>query len=600
MAGFSVGNIAGLWALLTLVPLIILYLIRPRPTTMSIPSLMFFIQSSGSRKLTSFLKQITRDWLFLIQLLLLASVALTFAHPYSTYQYDITSSNTVIVLDVSASSQAIDGGRMRFNQEITQAKRLLGSTNTIILAKDVPYIAMQDASADEATSFLGSLEPKDTVSKIGDAMILAGETLKDKGAVIVLSDFINTAGQLPEVAKAVLESKGHAVQLINVVQNKGRNVGIVQVDAGNDQTTVYVKNYNQGLEAVSLKIGGSQVALNIKPLSIETYSFKTPPGVTMVEVQNKDDFAVDNTAYISAPQKGKVKVLLIANNASTFMKNALLASGEFELTMTEPPVIPPGDFDVYVVSGVNPKQVLPGTYEDLRKKAENGATVIVSVQPNSQFIDYKGILPVKIAGKADGGFVSIEQLNRFTKNIDFGKANVVYASEQIGEQAIIASVNNIPVMTIKPLGTGKVVYFGISEENDFKFSPHYPIFWTEFIKFVTEQQDVKNLNFKAGESLLLDEEQTLRTPHQKMVKKAALVLDEVGIYELQDRKIAVNLASDLESDINRVESVGTRSKDYELQPVRETRKFSLETALLALALFLVLFEVFFVKYRGDL
>jgi len=111
---------------------------------------------------------------------------------------------------------------------------------------------------------------------------------------------------------------------------------------------------------------------------------------------------------------------------------------------------------------------------------------------------------------------------------------------------------------------------------------------------------VKNLNFKAGESLLLDEEQTLRTPHQKMVKKAALVLDEVGIYELQDRKIAVNLASDLESDINRVESVGTRSKDYELQPVRETRKFSLETALLALALFLVLFEVFFVKYRGDL
>ncbi|MBS3125672.1 BatA and WFA domain-containing protein [Candidatus Woesearchaeota archaeon] len=600
MAGFSVGNIAGLWALLTLVPLIILYLIRPRPTTMSIPSLMFFIQSSGSRKLTSFLKQITRDWLFLIQLLLLASVALTFAHPYSTYQYDITSSNTVIVLDVSASSQAIDGGRMRFNQEITQAKRLLGSTNTIILAKDVPYIAMQDASADEATSFLGSLEPKDTVSKIGDAMILAGETLKDKGAVIVLSDFINTAGQLPEVAKAVLESKGHAVQLINVVQNKGRNVGIVQVDAGNDQTTVYVKNYDQGLEAVSLKIGGSQVALNIKPLSIETYSFKTPPGVTMVEVQNKDDFAVDNTAYISAPQKGKVKVLLIANNASTFMKNALLASGEFELTMTEPPVIPPGDFDVYVVSGVNPKQVLPGTYEDLRKKAENGATVIVSVQPNSQFIDYKGILPVKIAGKADGGFVSIEQLNRFTKNIDFGKANVVYASEQIGEQAIIASVNNIPVMTIKPLGTGKVVYFGISEENDFKFSPHYPIFWTEFIKFVTEQQDVKNLNFKAGESLLLDEEQTLRTPHQKMVKKAALVLDEVGIYELQDRKIAVNLASDLESDINRVESVGTRSKDYELQPVRETRKFSLETALLALALFLVLFEVFFVKYRGDL
>src|SRR3989344_3403464 len=161
MVGVNVGNIAGLWALLALIPLIVLYLIRPRPTTMSIPSLMFFIQSSGSRRLTSFLKQITRGWLFLIQLLLLAAIALTFANPYTTYQYDITSSNTVLVLDVSASSQAIDGGRMRFDQEIIQAKRLLGSTNTIILAKDVPYIAMQDASADEAASFLGSLEPKD-------------------------------------------------------------------------------------------------------------------------------------------------------------------------------------------------------------------------------------------------------------------------------------------------------------------------------------------------------------------------------------------------------------------------------------------------------
>src|SRR3989344_1196334 len=231
MAGFSVGNIAGLWALLALVPLLILYLIRPRPTTMSIPSLMFFIQSSGSRRLTSFLKQITRDWLFLIQLLLLSSIALTFSQPYSTYQYDITSSNTVIVLDVSASSQSIDGGRMRFSNEITQAKRLLGSTNTVILAKDVPYIALQDATADEAASFLGSLEPKDTISKIGDAMILAGETLKDKGAVIVISDLVNTGGQIPEIAKAVLESKGHTVEMINVVQNPASNIGIVQVDA---------------------------------------------------------------------------------------------------------------------------------------------------------------------------------------------------------------------------------------------------------------------------------------------------------------------------------------------------------------------------------
>src|SRR3972149_11564374 len=142
----SVGNPSGLWALLALVPLIILYLIRPKPKVMPSPSLMFFLKSSGTRKLTSFLKQITHDWLFLIQLLLLLGLALTFSEPFTTYDHDVTSSNTVIVLDVSASMQAKEGSRTRFDLGVAQAKKVLGAKNSIILAKDAPFIAVQDAS----------------------------------------------------------------------------------------------------------------------------------------------------------------------------------------------------------------------------------------------------------------------------------------------------------------------------------------------------------------------------------------------------------------------------------------------------------------------
>src|SRR5574341_2084798 len=211
----SIGNPSGLWALLALVPLIILYLIRPKPKVLPIPSLMFFLKSSGARKLTSFLKQITHDWLFLIQLLLLLGLALTFAHPYTKYQHDVTASNTVIVLDVSASSQVQEGSKTRFDLAVAQAKKVLGNKNTIILAKDVPFIALQDASADEASKFLNSLKPRETVSKIGEAIILAGETLSE-GRVAVISDFINTGGQDPDVAKAVLQSKGLVVDFINI------------------------------------------------------------------------------------------------------------------------------------------------------------------------------------------------------------------------------------------------------------------------------------------------------------------------------------------------------------------------------------------------
>ncbi|MCX6708784.1 MAG: hypothetical protein NTW67_04030, partial [Candidatus Woesearchaeota archaeon] len=459
-----------------------------------------------------------------------------------------------------------------------------------------PFIALQDASADEAYKFLNSLQPKSTLSKIGEAVILAGEALKE-GRVVVVSDFINTGGQNPDIAKKVLESKGLVVDFINIASPR-RNVGIVQLDAGNEQSTVYVKNYNSEVQDVPLLVGSSQTKLSIPAKGTESFSFKTPSGVTKLELGINDDLSVDNVAYLSAPAGGRAKVLLITNNASTYLRNALLASGELDVTVTEPPVIQEGNYDVIVISNVDMEQVLPGTFENVLQAAENGAAVVVAVQDDSQKIDYKGLLPVKFAGKANGGVISIDQLNRFTKNIDFGTADVVFAAETVGDQSVIASVNKVPVLSIKPVGTGKLIYYGIAESNEFKYVPHYPIFWTELMKFVTEQQDVRNLNFKAGDTLILDREQKIKTP-SKTVKRAALVLDEVGVYELDDRVIAVNLVDELESNINLEKPVGTMSTEYELKPVKEKREFSWDIWLLAIALFFVVFEIFFIRYRGD-
>ena len=119
------------------------------------------------------------------------------------------------------------------------------------------------------------------------------------------------------------------------------------------------------------------------------------------------------------------------------------------------------------------------------------------------------------------------------------------------------------------------------------------------MKFLTDQQDVRNLNFKAGDTLILDGEQKIVTP-SKTVKRSALILDESGVYELEDRTIAVNLVSEAESNLNYDKPSGTKSTDYELLPVKETRKFHWDVWLLAFALLFIVFEVFFIKYRGDL
>jgi len=598
----QIGSMLGLFALLSLVPLILLYLIRPRPQTIEIPSLMFFIKSSGRNKLSSFFKKFIRDWLFLIQLLLILLLAASVAQPFTNYQHDITAKNTVIVLDASASMQAKEGSYTRFQKAKTKAKSLLGAQNTIILAKEVPSIVVKDVPYTEATKYLNKLQPTETTSRIGDAIILAGEALKEKeGGVIVLSDFVNTGGQDPYIAKSVLESKGLVVNFVNVAEKKASNVGIIDLEADREETTVYVKNYDDTQRTATLKVGNVQEEMTLAPKSAETFTFKTPPGITQIRLIVDDDFDVDNIAYLSTPETEKAKVALVTNNASIFLRNALTASGDMTVTVVGPPVVPTEGYDVFIIHNIDMRELLPGTFEALHHAVEKqGAGLVVHAQGDSDKIDYKNLLPLDITGKGKGGFVSVEQLNKFTKNADFGTMIEHFkTSGQDKAFTTMTSILNDTIIAVGKEGSGKLVYYGLLEStSDFKYSPSYPIFWTELARYLTGQLDLKSLNYLTKETLILDGEQKVKTP-VKTVKQATIMLEQAGIYELDDRNIAVNLLSDTESNLNAEEIVGAKSTEFELKPVKETRKLEFEPILIAIAGILLLLEILYIKMRGD-
>jgi hypothetical protein len=597
----EIGSSAGLWALLSLVPLILIYLIRPRPKQMTIPSLMFFMKSSGATKLTSFLRQFLRDWLFLIQFLIIFLLSSTLAQPYVNYYHDITAENTVIVIDVSASSQTREDGKTRFDIAVDKAKALLGSKNTIILAKDAAQIGIQDADVADTLEYLNALRPKDTTSRIGDAIILGGEVLAgQEGRVIAISDFINTAGQEPNIAKAVVETRGITVDFINTATGERRsNIGIVDLLVEPTTTTIYVKNYEPQQQKARVSIGDGVKELTLAAHSIETFSIITPPDITKIELNAQDDFAVDNKIFVSSPSSAKTKALLITNNASIFLKNALLASGETDLTIAEPPIIPRDNYDVYIIHNVAKANVLPGTFEDIGSKVEAGASVVIAAQEDSDKIDYKGLTPVDLGGRAEGGFMTVEQLNRFTKNIEFGSVEYYFSSTPKDSPLTVLSVNGKPLVSVGRKGTGKIAYYGILEKSsDFPYSPGYPIFWTEFMRFLTDQQDVRNLNYKTGDTLILDALQRIESP-TKVMKKSAIILDEAGLYKFEDgRTIAVNLVNERESDINANTTMGAKSTEFELKPVKEKRRFDFIKPFILIGLILLFVELLYIKTRG--
>ena len=71
-------NEAGLYALLSIIPLIIIYLLRPRAKKIKIPSVMFLLDIEKKKRLNIF-RKFLKDPLFLIQLLALIIISLAIA-----------------------------------------------------------------------------------------------------------------------------------------------------------------------------------------------------------------------------------------------------------------------------------------------------------------------------------------------------------------------------------------------------------------------------------------------------------------------------------------------------------------------------------------
>ncbi len=597
MAFLGFGNTIWLWALLSLIPFILIYLIRPKPKEMDIPSLMFFIKSGHTEKERSFLRRFISDLLFFLQLLILILLSINLASPYLNIKQTVLLENSVIVFDNSASMQA-DNGKY-FSKAIDIAKDNLGGRNTIILVSNTPKLALKDADKDDAVKFFESLEPSDSRSNIGDAVSFAGDYATGKDPVVfVISDFISTEGTKIEVAKNTLKNKGIDVKLIDVrEEGTKKNIGIVDINPSDESTQIFIKNFNNNPETVNLQINKLEKEIEIQPNSIEVLSVKTPDGVTEINILNNDDLLVDNLAYISKPADEKVKVLLISNEESIYLKAALTASSDIVLETAKPPILPDKNYDVYIVQGVSKKNLITGFFEKLKDRIANGASLVIHAQIDSNEIDYKGLLPIKLGKKGSFANIIAEQINRFTREIEFGSVrNFFHTSDEEGVS--IAKLDESSIIVLNKLGNGKVLFYGILEDSsDFKLSPSFPVFWVNLVKFLAEVSEIKDLNLRTGQILTFDNKINVNTPN-KLVTGNILTLDKIGIYKIKNKNIAANLISEEESNINFVNK-GSEIKDK--NGSEESRiKQDITTLILIIAAILLFIELFWSKIRGDI
>jgi hypothetical protein len=609
-------NSAGLWFLLALIPLTLAYLIRPRPKKQTIPALMFLMRDNKNADKRSFFRKFIRDPLFLFQMLLLIAFAIAIARPFLTMTEDVFVEKTVLLVDASASSQVVVDGKSRFERTIELAKDKVGSKNTVIVMSSVPELLEDNIEGSKAKDELSNIKPRDTSTAIFDSIIFAGNYVKEKDKVVVISDFIETGTQKDfYAAKSILESQGIIVEFVNLRQFEAarpKNIGIIDLDIKEDKTSINIKNFNDINETVSLDMPGTNLTmqqLNIGPKTTEVVTFPTPPALSkfsIVPLTGHDDFEVDNEVFISAPLTEAAPLLLIANTVSKHLATALEVIGTVTVERGTPPKVPDVNHQIIMINNINGALVLPGTFNSIKKKVEDGAALVIVAQPDLFSTDFGELLPVDRVDRGSPVLIEHEVYvtptyeTSITEDINFGRVRKYLRVKPVDGSTILATTtNNVSMIVLKSLGKGLLVYFGFMDDySTFKEDIYYPVFWKRLFDLAVKKQDLSELNFRTGRLINLLKEEELATPFGR-VKTETILLSHQGIYKGEEKSFVANLLNEEESNIN---DDNTLKKEgiFDDSKSREKIPFEFTHYIIIALLVLIFVELLWIKFRGDL
>lgn len=621
-------NPFALAALLSVIPLIILYMLRPKPAVLSIPSLMFVLKLERERKrVYASLTKIVQDPLFLIQLLMLILLSIAAAGYYYSSEEPLSGEHTVLILDTSASMQ-VDS---RFEDAVRIADDYVSKKNSIILASDMPLLALEGGSASAAHDIFKKVRPSAGSADLSAAITTGMRSLsREGGRIIVISDFAYSKGDDPVASKNLAESYGIEVNFVKVgkpADNIGIINGWIEATDGKYGYTGVIKNYKDQNQRVKIETvrgtsGNATTSFTLDVPAGETNQFtlgNLGPGITTVRLDVKDSLPVDNNAYISIPETSDQRILYITDNGKLPSKTALSLLPNSNLTVSESV---PAELDKYslVVLAQKETPIADTSVERIENYVRNGGNAVFIVSgaliPEKTEVDLIKILPVKPLRLEDAEYgIRVKEIQKssITKDIRSNEISVrkyMSAAERTGSTTLVALENGVPVLSYWQVGRGTVFYMGLSDElgenswNNFHNLPEYPVFWIKLVQWLGGTGDISEYNLETGTLTSLAKTEEIRTP-SKTFTSNRILFDEAGIYELAGKKIAVNLYNDRESNtkIDASELIKRAVSNDEPKLVRAdsyTAKQDITNYLIGVLFLLILLEILIVRQRGEL
>jgi len=576
-------NPLALLGLLSIVPLIIIYLIRPRPKEIPFSSTIFLREGEAER--SAVLSRLISDPLFWIQLLVLCSLSVAAAGPYTT-EVGVASSHLVVVLDASASME----------DSFTNAKDLIDpyldnyEKISIVLAENIPIAALQEGSNAEARDTLARLKPKAVSADLSSAMILANNLLGPQGGnILVASDFISWTGDDPEATRKLLQADGKVSIVFADSRLGGENVALVEgwnvAGPGYVNHTALVHNYGPA-RTVPITIsgpGGSSGQTASLPQDGDYYlSFTAYPGVNEISLGLQDAISWDNQAFVYVPVLGEKSVLYLGEPGPALSALRSLPNVRAETF---------GDFSGFdlVVAARNASQ------DGKLNRYIDGGGKVIFIASDLESPEY---LPVRVTGEAKGAASLWVRNQGFSEGLHFDEIGIFSYLEATPRRNSLTLVeaNGVPVLTYWRLGKGTVIYNGLEVDSDFYQRPEYPIFWYQMVNWITGVPDIEASNHKTGELIPLGETVTVETP-SGTVTTANLLLDEVGVFRFRKEAVAANMYDARESSLSR--SFGVFAGQFQGGSRETLVENDLSNWAIALAALAILLELAIMRWRRE-
>jgi hypothetical protein len=343
-------NPAALYALPLLPLLVVPYLIRHRPRRQVFSSLLL-LKDFGSRSTAHSWKWLRLPPIFFLQLLLLLLLLLALGDPSLSFR----PVNVALVLDNSASMQAGEGRKSRFELAQDEAARILRSfpanarVDLYLVVPRLARVTESSLTSGEAIGRISSLKPLDLAEPAVDYGAEFYRLVRERGyeQLYFLTDHPAT-GQSQSVRVIPLgRSQGNLA--VTGFKISRRSFASPQLEA-----TVEIKNFSAGEKKFKVTLKTSGKVLASRPLAVAAgksaqASFENLPFYPYyeAEIDARDGLALDNRRFAVPPPVDRMKILAISPRPDAL--SSLRAIPGVEIQVVSPQAYEKGSFEPHAL-----------------------------------------------------------------------------------------------------------------------------------------------------------------------------------------------------------------------------------------------------------